>query len=202
MVGLRLRSAAPLAGSGGAEPGEGSAALPPPPPVPPHPPRPRRRHVPHTLRVRPVSALPPPPPLSRGLPAASGLRLSHGPAVGPSPGGLSPAAAVGPLGGAAGGAAALLGLTGEPLLVLLPGLLRVPAWPGAGAAAGFTSLRPLSLIFYLMWVLENLVLLNTGEGRARPYERGRVPVPWCWGWLRVGSPGGSIGLELISLNAS
>lgn len=150
-------------------------------------PRPRRRHVPHTLRVRPVSA--PPPPLSRGLPAASGLRLSHGPAAGPAPGGLSPAAAAGPLGGAAGGAAALLGLTQEPLLVFLPGLLRVPAWPGAGAAAGFTSPRPLSLIFYLMWVLENLVRLNTGEGRARPYEQGRAPVPWCWGWLRVGPRG-------------
>jgi len=116
-------------------------------PLPVSPPLPRRRHVPHTLRIRPVSALPLPPPVARALPAARGLRLSHGPAAGPAfPGPVGPGWLPSPQ-------AALRGGRGGPqpcgpcLRVSARPPVGVPASPGT-AAPPRGGLSPPVVIFF------------------------------------------------------
>lgn len=146
----------------------------------------RRRHVPHALRIRPVSALPLSPPLTRALPASRGLRLSHGPAAGhrhPHPG--RPWMA--PLASRRRGAA-LRSWRGRAQPCW--GAARPPACP-ARAAGGSRPAgpwcsrslrgRPLpaagsSLCFYFIYILERRLLLNTGEGSAGPVRPGASSV--------------------------
>lgn len=125
----------------------------------------RRCHVPHALRVRPVSARPAPadpPPRSpcRSRPAAESRACGWSPPSGPWP--VPPACSLSEeLVGRPQPCRAMSKGLGSTLSLLGP--VVVPSSPST------PSMWPvLSPTFYILWVLGTPVLLNTGEGRARP----------------------------------